>query len=132
MTPREAIHQLAEKYVPPIYKRIAIALAERPMTAPELVACIHAHPASVHKALVFMRQFKAVYIKAYERAEHGPFIKYYSLGASPDAERPALITQAERTARWKAKGNDQHRARKIKAQMATLPARMTMAGMLGV
>ena len=102
------------------------------MTAPELAACIHAHPASVHKALVFMRQFKAVYIKTYERAEHGPFIKYYSLGASPDAERPALITQAERTARWKSKGNDPHRARKIKAQMATLPARMTMAGMLGV
>lgn len=131
MTNQDAIKALAEDYVPAIYKRIARHLETETMTVIELAKACHTCTQTINKALTKLRQRGVVYIAEWERAERGPFIKHYALGSAKDAPKPRLMTSMERNARYRAKGVDTHRARRIRTEMSKLPQRMTLAGMLG-
>lgn len=104
MTPYEsAILAIHRKYIPPMYQRLLIAITEQPLTIREIRETIDAHYVSVYKALMILRDHKAIHIAGWQYAEHGPHLPRWSAGPGKNATRPAKLTPAERSARYRRK-----------------------------
>lgn len=112
--------------------RILSALERGPAAVSDLSASQHRSDTQIRNALRDLQAQGLIHAAGYRRSPRGIPTKLFALGRGSGAEpeKPARLSGAERCKAWRDRGNDQHRARKIKREMAALPYKMTLAGQL--
>ena len=115
--------------------RILSSLERGPLTAVQVAMRVHADKSHVMREMRKLEQQQLVHHHGYfNTGLRGTKPRTWALGRGECVEPKPLskMTAAERSAAWRARGGDGHRARNIQRQMARLPKAMTIAGMLGL
>ena len=114
--------------------RILSALERGPMTASSLADVVHRCPTRVLEVLNSLVGQALIHHAGYANTgKRGSKPKTWALGRGEGVKPKKIkpLTTAKRLANWRGRGNDSHLAKKIRKQMETMPAKMTMAGLLG-
>lgn len=100
-------------------------------TISDMSRSLHLSASAVADAVKFLHESGVIYIKEWHR-HNGPHIKEWALGKGSDALPRRPLTAAEKSAAWRERGGDQHRARDLIREQKKIQKSMTMAGMLGL
>ena len=114
--------------------RILSALERGGMSIAELYPVVHASRDAVDRHIRHLIVQRLVHLSQYRRSKRGPFTAVYSLGPGDGQtpEKPQTLNAAQKCARWRASGGDQHKSYRLKRDAKRIAKCMTMAGMLGV
>lgn len=76
-------------------------IADKPKSAAQVAELAGRHVATARDVLAEMHAAGQCHIARWQRAPRGPFIACYVLGAGQDADKPRLLTPAEKCKRYR-------------------------------
>lgn len=111
--------------------RVLNRIIAAPATVGRIAQDLHMHISSVERAINFLHSIGVIHVGQYTRSTRGEPARLWTAGAAPDAARIAPLTDSEKAAAYRARGNDSHAARKLQSNAKRIKASMTLAGLLG-
>ena len=111
--------------------RVLLTLIDQPMTSRELVEACHICKPSILNALRFWRDHQLVHIGSWQRST-GAKVPVYHAGKGKDARPPATLTQAQKRARWVARGGDPDRSKKLRKLAGRIERHASLAGQIAM
>jgi predicted ArsR family transcriptional regulator len=113
-------------------RRVLQRLIDGPATTRQLAEMLHVSRDAVYDTIEWLRSEELVHIGDWQRSRSGYAARVWHAGRGKDAPPIAKLSNAEKSARWRNAGGDEHRARRIKADAKKIARSMTLAGQLGV
>lgn len=112
--------------------RILNRIIAGPSTVGRIAQDLHLSVSAVEAAVNKLHEIGVLHVGQYARASRGVPSRVWVAGAGTDVERIAPLTDAEKAARYRARGGDPHVARSVRRNANRIARNMTLAGMLGV
>ena len=100
-----------------------------PLSRLDLAAGIPCSVDAADDAIKFLHAHGLIHVARWARIK-GPPRAYWQIGAGEDAAVPPKKTSAERSREWKARGGDQHRARRLRSEQLRIERHASLAGQL--
>jgi len=113
--------------------RVLNRLIIAPAKTSELARVLHLGVSSVENSTALLHEWGVIHIWKYDRSKRGTPATIWKAGAGEDAVLVSQpLTAAVKSAAWRARGGDQHKARTLQRNGKRIAAGMTLAGMAGV
>ncbi len=112
--------------------RVLNRIIAGPATVGRIAQDLHLSVSAVEVAVNTLHELGVLHVGQYTRASRGVPSRVWVAGAGTDVERIAPLTDAEKAARYRSRGNDTHGARTLQRNARRIEGGMTLAGLLGV